>query len=87
MRYQAATDVLFQSFDTEGVLLNLATAEYFRLNELGLAIWAQVERGHDLDAIAENLVDVYDVSAEQVRADLTQFLDKLVELKLARVEP
>ena len=42
MRYLSAKDVLFQSFEDEGILLNLATAEYFRLNELGLAIWSQV---------------------------------------------
>ncbi|MGE3804416.1 MAG: PqqD family protein [Gemmataceae bacterium] len=87
MRYLATKDVLFQSFENEGILLNLATAEYYRLNELGLTIWSLVERGHDVDAITDSLLETYDVAREQIRTDLTRFLDQLVELKLARLEP
>jgi hypothetical protein len=74
--------VLYQELPGEAVVLNLATAEYFHLNQLGHAAWEMIRSGADRQAIDAKLTREYDASPERIRSDLDAFLKQLVELKL-----
>ena len=82
MRYQVAEGVLSQEFSGEGILLSLASAEYFSLNGVGLVIWRLLRDGADDQTIKETLQREYDAPPEQVCRDLETFLNRMLELKL-----
>jgi Coenzyme PQQ synthesis protein D (PqqD) len=82
VRYLIPQDVLYQELPGEAVVLNLATAEYFHLNQLGHAAWEMIRSGADRKAIDEKITREYDASPERIRSDLDAFLKQLVELKL-----
>ncbi len=54
----------------------------FVLNEVGAAIWAQLDSEHDAAAIATRIAERFAVPAETARRDVTQFLGTLVEAGL-----
>lgn len=65
--------------DDEQILLNTETGDYFGLNELGAEIWELVDGQHDLDAMIEHLLDIYDVEKTELTDDVTEFIDALLE--------
>ena len=82
MHYSIPEGVLYQELPGEAVVLNLGTAEYFHLNQLGHAAWEMIRSGADRQAIDAKLIREYDATPERIRSDLDKFLDQLVELKL-----
>ena len=82
MRYSIPQGVLYQELPGEAVVLNLATAEYFHLNDVGHAAWEMIRSGTDRQAIDAKLTCEYDAPPEKIRSDLDAFLKQLVELKL-----
>jgi hypothetical protein len=55
-------------------------------NEVGARIWALVEEGHEVAAIAERLVAEFEVTREQAGEDVRRFLLTLEQAGLARAE-
>ena len=82
MRYSIPEGILYQELPGEAVVLNIATAEYFHLNDVGQTAWALIRSGTDRESIAAKLNDEYEASADQIRTDLDTFLNRMVELKL-----
>ncbi len=85
MRYTIPDTVLYRELPGEAVVLNLATAEYFQLNNLARVAWELLRSGADRDSIETTLVREYDAPAEQIRADLGRFLGRILELKLVTI--
>ena len=82
MRYSIPQSVLYQELPGEAVVLNLATAEYFHLNQLGHAAWEMIRSGADRRDIDAKLTGEYEASPDRIRSDMDAFLKQLVELKL-----
>ena len=53
------------------------------LNEIGAFIWRKIEAGLEESEIATALTEEYNVSLEQAKEDVSKFINKLVEAKLA----
>ena len=53
------------------------------LNEIGAFIWRKIEAGLEESEIANALIEEYNVSLEQAKEDVSKFINKLVEAKLA----
>lgn len=75
------TFVLRQVVDT-WVVLPLAdkTVDFngmITLNESGVLLWNTLEQGADEETLVQALRNEYDVSAEDARADVREFLAKL----------
>ena len=87
MRYALPEGILFQELPGEAVLLNLATAEYYALNNLGAAVIALVRSGADRAEIEAALVREYDAPAAQIQSDLTAFLRQMLEFRLLTEHP
>lgn len=49
------------------------------LNESGVLLWNALEKGADTAALVQLLTSEYDVSAEQARSDVDEFIQKLQE--------
>lgn len=78
-RTTPADDVLVQMLDGEAVLLNLNTESYFGLDEVGARMWTLLTESDSIQTAYEALLEEYDVTPEQLRADLAALIDRLVE--------
>lgn len=79
-------DVLHQELGGETVLLNLANESYFGLDEVGTRVWQVLGETQSASAVLTRLLDEYDVSAEQLRADVEKLIALLVDAGLVSVE-
>lgn len=61
----------------EGVVLNLDTKNYYRLNETGQLIWQRLSAGQSEDEIAGELTKRYDVTEEEAKADIDGIVSQL----------
>ena len=64
------------------VLLDLASGMYFGLDGVGNSIWESISEGRSLADTAEAIVAEYDVTEEQARADVIEFVTNLLECGL-----
>lgn len=73
--------------DGTGVLLDLDSKCYFTLNATGVRIWQTMSAGDEvtIDALAEMLVEEFDVGAEEAREDAESLLTELAQESLASV--
>jgi hypothetical protein len=79
-------DVLFQALKDEAVLLDMASEQYFSLNELGARMWQLLSENGDTGAVLEQLLLEYEVERAALRRDMAHWIDELVELGLASVD-
>lgn len=75
-----ANNVYARSFGEELVLLDFGRGEYFGLDEVAADVWKGCEGGDSLSAIANAIVQRYEVSYEVALRDIitliTQMRDK-----------
>lgn len=75
-------DVPFKELGEEsGMLLDLDSGTYYELGGAAVAIWKALD-GAAPEAIAERLIESFDVSLERARADVARFASRLARLKL-----
>ena len=75
--FKTGSHVKDVAIDGEAVLVDLQSGTYFGLDEIGTAIWQQLRDVTTGAAIADELRGRYDVSAEQLCADIERFLREL----------
>ena len=80
-----AETVFAQEVDGEMVLLDMESENYFGLDEVGTAIWQAMQEKETLQEVLEVLLDQYDVEAEVLERDLSDFVGKLLESGLVEV--
>ena len=77
--------VLVRELAGESVLLNLNSESYFGLDEVGTRMWAALGTSPSIEVALDTLLAEYAVEPEVLRADLHNFIQKLVELGLLHV--
>jgi hypothetical protein len=77
---------MFQEIGGEGVILDLASASYFGLDEVGVRLWQLLKTDPSLQAAHETLLQEYAVEPAQLEQDLIKLVGQLVEAGLATVE-
>jgi hypothetical protein len=78
--------VIYADLDpSEGVVLNLETKNYYRLNETGQVIWRGLASGKPVDAIALELSQTFRVTPESAQADVDELLLLLEREKLIAI--
>lgn len=68
-------DVSWQMVEGQAVLIHNRLGEIMVLNEVGSLIWKNIEEGSD--RTASLIVQEYEVSEEQARSDMADFLREL----------
>jgi hypothetical protein len=86
-RLSVAPDVLFRLVGDEGVLLNLNTTLYLGLNPMGTRMWNALTSAGSIQAAYDELLGEYEVEPEQLRADLEEFIQRLLGQKLIVAAP
>ncbi len=81
-RFNISNEVLSQEISGETVLLDLQGESYFGLNEVGTRIWQLLQSEKTIAETLTTLSDEYDVSQEQLEADVSELLAKLTKAGL-----
>ena len=83
LRYQRVdANLLVSQLAGETVLMNTATGDYFGINAVGTKIWNLLAQPVSTDFLVESLVETYDITTEQCRIEVKQFLQNLESRKL-----
>lgn len=77
MKYQIPQTVFIQEIDSEVILLDTQTQEYFSLNGVGKDIVELLSKNLSKDEIIEELSNIYEVDNPQIEKDLLNFLKAL----------
>ena len=78
-------DVVFTDFEGgEGILVDLNTKQYYRLNETGSLIWRGLEKGRSIDDIVTEMQTIYEVSGEHAVASVEKLLRSLESNRLVK---
>jgi hypothetical protein len=75
----AAANVLIREIEGEAVILNLNSERYFGLDEIGTRMWALLTSAESVQSAYETLLDEYEIDAETLRHDLTEFIEEMVD--------
>lgn len=87
-RFEVAADVVATDFEgKDAVVLNLATKQYFTLNETATAIWSGIERKLDVEGLVALLLERYEVSPDRARSSVFETLTRLQAHQLVRPCP
>lgn len=79
-------DVISQEVSGETVLLDLASENYFGLDEVGTRVWQLIRETGDLQAVYSTLLQEYEVSEQQLQQDLQALLTEIADQGLATLE-
>lgn len=86
-RLTAAPDVLFRLLSDEAVLVNLRTEQYLGLNPVGARMWNVLMAAASIEAAYEELLKEYEVEPAELRRDLGDLVDQLVDHQLVEAAP
>jgi len=78
-------DVLFRELEGEAVMLDLGSERYFGLDEVGARIWQLLDQHHDVETVVAQVLAEYEVGEEQLRRDLADLIENLVDAGLVTV--
>ena len=71
--------------DDDVVVLSLRAGAYFGFNRVGSEIWNMLAQPRRVGEILDTLAQSHDVDADTMTRDVSQFLQTLIERRLARV--
>ena len=78
-------DLVFTDFEGgEGILVDLNTRQYYRLNETCALIWRGLEKGCRLQEIISEMHNLYEVSIDHAQTSVDRLLHKLESNKLVK---
>ena len=79
----AIKDVVFTDFEGgEGILVDLNTKQYYKLNETGALIWRCLENGSTVEDIVSEMQKHYEVTREHALMSVNKLLLILESNKL-----
>jgi hypothetical protein len=77
--------VIFTDLDgVEGVLVDLHTKQYFQLNETACVVWRGLAKGATVQAIAQEMTERYEVSADHASASVEAAIARFVGHRLVK---
>lgn len=90
-KIKAQEAVVFTDLDDgSAVLLHLDNKFYYSLNESGSFMWQQIEKSNGAmsrEALVEAVCEYFDVSPDQARSDVDEFIADLTREGLVSVKP
>lgn len=81
-----ASDVLIRTVGEESVVLNLQTEHYLGLDDVSTRIWQLLTAGGSIQSAYDTLLTEFEVDPEQLRRDLEDFVEELLQLQLVEIK-
>jgi hypothetical protein len=75
-------DVIFRRLESEGILVHMGTNHMYALSATGARFWELYSEGRTRTEIEEQLLVEFDVSREQLRAEIDSLLGDLARERL-----
>lgn len=75
--YKLATDVVFRPVNSEAILLNISTGEYYGLSTVATLMLTHLLDHGDLESTVARVCGEYDVAPARARADLDRLIEEL----------
>ena len=85
-RVFASENVLIHTFGADSVVLNLDTEVYYTLNGTGIRMWQVLTTAASIDEAVQTLQQEYEVDEATLRQDVEEFIAKLKDLKMIKVD-
>ncbi|MBL8189199.1 MAG: PqqD family protein [Acidobacteria bacterium] len=79
-------DTLINVIGEEAVLLNLKNEQYFGLDPMGTRMWNVLTTSDSVQTAFDVLLSEYEVTADVLRRDLTDLLEKLLAHGLVELQ-
>ena len=76
--------VLFKELDGETVLLDLASENYFKLDEVGTRIWQLLAENGDPEQAFKTILREFEVDRDTLRVDMDLLLSQLLDAGLLK---
>lgn len=76
---------LVSSIEDELVMFDVNAGQYYGLNNVATAVWNHLETKKTVDELAQALTSEFDISIEECRKELLEFLPELEEKGLIEV--
>ncbi len=77
-KLRVAAHVHWRRFDSELVILDLESGQYYGLNEVAAVAFERVARGEDVAQTVSAILELYDVKRETLETDIEKtFVDLL----------
>lgn len=71
----------------EIVMMSVSNGRYLGLNSVGACIWEMLETPMTMEAIKEQLLEQFNVSAAVCDVEVTAFIEKLAEQEAISIDP
>ena len=85
MKYFINEDsVVWRNINGEIIVLNLNSGHHYTLNKLGSKIWLLLEKKKSIEEIIQQAFHEFDMSLNQVRDDVVNFLNNLNQENLVQ---
>jgi|YNPMSStandDraft_1061717.scaffolds.fasta_scaffold00071_4 hypothetical protein len=85
MKYFRKPNITFSTIDDEVVLIHPENGNYYSFNKVGSYIWICLEKPINIEQLEQSLMLKYDVSKEQCKKEVEEFLNQLIEKNLIDV--
>lgn len=85
MTYQIPDSIFIQEIDDEVIILDSNTQEYFTINQVGKDIWELLSKELTLEEVVTELMEIYDISKEQLESDVKNFIEALSQKGLIKI--
>lgn len=76
---------LVSSIEDELVMFDVNAGQYYGLNNVATAVWNHLETKKTVDELAQALTSEFDISIEECRKEMLEFLPELEEKGLIEV--
>jgi hypothetical protein len=84
--YRDQTNFIANPVGEEIIILNLETGDYLGLNQVGSDIWELLEAPTTVQRIIDQLIVRYSVDQQTCQTETMEYLDKINNLGLLRVQ-
>jgi hypothetical protein len=84
-RVRMRKDVLIQKIEGESILLNLATENYFALDQVGTSIVTTLDESDSVAAATRKLLEIYEVEEAKLNEDISRLVNECEEAGLLQV--
>jgi len=75
-KYRRNDQIIDGELDDNQVMMNVEKGKYFGLNSIGKCIWDFLTQPKSFSKITTHLLSKYEVSEEQCKKEVKEFLDK-----------
>lgn len=81
------TGFLASSLGNETVMMNLDNGDYLGLNSVASDIWNLLKEPIAVEGLYSQIINMYDVTEEQCKAEVNDFLKKISEQNMLVIHP